>query len=156
MCGEFEDVQSMIGQAFWKNVAVEDNAFAIMRNDAGQVAMLHSSATQWRHKFRLEIAMEKGFLELNGILSNSMSYGTESLTIAHTQLDSGGYPKENPSELVTTYNGDKSWEQEMAEFMNAVHGKADIHTGTSAHALAAMKAVHRIYAADPNWTMPTE
>lgn len=156
MCGEFEDVQSMIGKAYWKNVAVEDNAFAIMRNDVGQVAMLHSSATQWRHVFRLEIMMEKGFLDLTGILSNSMSYAPEKLIIARTELDKTGCPKENPSETVTTYNGDKSWEFEMDEFMTAIRGQGEIHTGTSAHALAAMKAVHRIYGADKSWTMPTD
>ncbi len=156
MCGEFEDVVSMIGKSYWKNVAVEDNAFAIMRNNAGQMASLHSSATQWRHTFKLEIMMEKGFLDLSGILSNSMSYAPEKLIVSTVELDSTGCPKENPSETTTTFNGDKSWEMEMDEFMSALRGEGEIHTGTSAHALAAMKAVHRVYDADPKWTMPTE
>ena len=155
-CGEFEDVQSMIGSSYWKNVEVEDNAFAIMRNASGQVAMLHSSATQWKHTFRLEMMFEKGSIDLNGILSNSMGYAPEKMSVYRVTLDATGCPKENPPEFTTTYNGDKSWEMEMDEFMSALRGGQSIHTGTSAHALAAMKAVHRVYDADSTWKHPQD
>ena len=67
---------------FW-NHDVEDNAYAIMRSGAGIVAMLHSSATQWRHRFHLDIHLEKGAITLSGILSGSKSYGSETITISH-------------------------------------------------------------------------
>ena len=43
--------------------------------------MIHSTATQWQHKFRVEIIMEKGQINLNGILSGSKSYGDEKIEI---------------------------------------------------------------------------
>ena len=73
--GEYNEVKSFIGRSFWA-VDVEDNVFAILRNShPGQTAMIHSSATQWRHKFLLEIYMEKGYLEIDGILSSTHTYG---------------------------------------------------------------------------------
>ena len=38
---------------------VEDNAFALMRNKNGVIASIQSSATQWKHKFRMEISLER-------------------------------------------------------------------------------------------------
>ena len=52
-----------------------------MRNKLGQVASLHSTATQWQHRFRLEIILKEALLELSGILSGSKSYGSETLKI---------------------------------------------------------------------------
>ena len=48
--GEFTDVYSFISNSVWKH-DVEDNAYALMRSANGMVAMLHSSASQWRHRF---------------------------------------------------------------------------------------------------------
>ena len=65
---------------FW-NHDVEDNAYTIMESKKGIIGMLHSTATEWRHKFRLEITLEKAQLELSGILSGSKSYGEEKLIV---------------------------------------------------------------------------
>src|SRR3990167_8403561 len=78
--GEFIEVHSFISNKYWSH-DVEDNAYAIMRTQDGIVGMLHSSATQWRHRFHLDINLEKGSLILSGILSGSKSYGAETLTI---------------------------------------------------------------------------
>ena len=78
--GNFEDVQSVVTNSFW-NFDVEDNVYAIMKTQEGVVAMLHSSATQWRHRFSLDINLEKGSINLGGILSGTKSYGSETLTI---------------------------------------------------------------------------
>ena len=48
-----------------------------MRTADGTVAMLHSSATQWRHRFGLDITLQHGGRSLSGILSSSRSYGAE-------------------------------------------------------------------------------
>ena len=42
---------------------------------------MHSSATQWRHRFNLDINLEKGSVILGGILSGTKSYGAETLTV---------------------------------------------------------------------------
>ena len=148
-CGEFDEVKSFIGRQYW-NVPVEDNAFAMMRNERGQVATIHSSATQWRHMFRLEIYLEKGFLALNGILSSTMTYGRESLTVARTHFDEDGYPSPNPEETISYFEEDRSWEKEMEEFVRCIKNDEPIKIGTPAHASAAMKAVERIYNGDPS------
>ena len=59
---------------FWSH-EVEDNAYVLMRDNTGIVAMIHSSATEWKHKFRLEITLEKALVEMSGILSGTKSYG---------------------------------------------------------------------------------
>ena len=44
----------------WK----EDNAYIIMRSVNKVVAMIHSTATQWQHQFRVEITLEKASKKL--------------------------------------------------------------------------------------------
>ena len=70
--GDFVEVQSVISNTYW-NFNVEDNAYALMRTAEGVVGMFHSSATQWRHRFHLDINLERGGLILSGILSGSKS-----------------------------------------------------------------------------------
>jgi predicted dehydrogenase len=144
--GEFRDVHSFMSNNFW-NHDVEDNAYAIMRTTDGVVAMLHSSATQWRHRFNLEITLEKGMLVLSGILSGSKSYGKESLTIAYRTGEDRG----DPEEELKYYDRDTSWADEISEFANAILSGEKITAGTSAEALQTMQLVYAIYCADPDW-----
>ena len=80
--GNFDDIYSFVDNGFWHH-DVEDNAYALMRSKAGVVAFIHSTATQWKHTFNLEITLEKGSLTLAGILSGSKSYGAETLKITY-------------------------------------------------------------------------
>ena len=145
--GEFTQVHSFISNSFW-NHDVEDNAYALMRTAAGVVAMLHSTATQWRHRFHLDIACAKGALTLSGLLSGSKSYGAETLTVAWADPDDDSG---DPREEVKRYDKDNSWRDEIAEFADAIlHDKA-IVSGSSADALETMQLVYRIYCADPEW-----
>ena len=73
------DVKSFVSNDHWGH-DVEDNAYALLRTGDGVVAMLHSSATQWQHRFSLEIALEHGAIILSGLLTSSKSYGAETLT----------------------------------------------------------------------------
>src|SRR5262249_48692967 len=113
--GEFIDIHSFISNAFWQH-DVEDNAYALMRTENGVVAMLHSSATQWRHRFHLEVTLERGMISLSGILSGSKSYGAETITVAYASDRDGGDPKE----VTTRYNEDNSWRDEIEEFAEAI------------------------------------
>ena len=91
---EFKKVFSIVKNDFW-NHDVEDNAFALMETSSGIVAQLHSSATQWRHKFNLEIILERGALVFGGLLTGSKSYGEETLTVIQSKPDRDkGSPKE--------------------------------------------------------------
>jgi len=144
--GEFYQVNSIISNSFW-NHDVEDNAYALMRTKEGVVAMVHSSATQWRHQFRLEITLERGQLTLAGILSGSKSYGSETLTVAYANEHDGG----DPREVTTLYNHDNSWSDEIAEFANEIINDGDVVNGSSTEALRTMELVYRIYGADNKW-----
>lgn len=144
--GEFQDVMSIVSNDFWKH-DIEDNAYALMRSQSGCVAMLHSTATQWRHRFNLEITCEKGALILSGILSGSKSYGAETLTVVWAGEDDQGDPKEQ----TTRYNRDPSWQDEIAEFADAVLRDGPILAGSSDDAMKTMELVYRIYCADPQW-----
>ncbi len=144
---EFVNVHSFVSNSFWRH-DVEDNAYAIMQNRQGVVAMLHSTATQWRHRFHLDIACAKGALTLAGILSGSKSYGAETLTIAWADpADDAGDPREE----VRCYDQDNSWRDEIAEFAAVILDGALIADGSSADVLETMRLVYRIYSADPDW-----
>ncbi|HSV29892.1 MAG TPA: Gfo/Idh/MocA family oxidoreductase [Candidatus Omnitrophota bacterium] len=144
--GEFDQIHSIVSNDFWHH-DVEDNAYALMRSSTGVVAMLHSSATQWRHRFNLEITLSKGTIVLSGILSGSKSYGAETMTVAWAADNDGGDPKEQ----TTRYNRDPSWKDEIAEFAESVLTGAPIANGSSDEALRTMHMVYRIYCADPAW-----
>ena len=144
--GEFELVHSFISNSFW-NHDVEDNAYALMRNPEGVVAMLHSSATQWRHRFHLEITLSKGAIILAGILSGSKSYGAETITIVTASPDDSG----DPREMTIRYNEDPSWRDEIAEFVTCIDNNRTVTSGSSLDAFKTMELVYRIYSADPDW-----
>jgi predicted dehydrogenase len=144
--GEFHEIHSFISNEFW-NHDVEDNAYALMRSDDGVVAMIHSSATQWRHMFNLEITLEKGLLILSGILSGTKSYGAETLTVSYAAADDRGDPREQQ----TRYNEDNSWRDEIDEFADAILEDEPIVNGSAEDALKTMQTVFRIYCADTEW-----
>lgn len=144
--GEFSEIHSFVSNGHW-NHDVEDNAYALMRTDGGTVAMLHSTATQWRHRFGLEIALDEGAIVLSGLLTGSKSYGKETLTVVRkTPHDQG-----DPMEETKYYNRDPSWEREVEEFADAVLEDKAVANGTSLDALKTMETVYRIYCADSEW-----
>jgi len=144
--GEFVDIHAHVSNAFWCH-DVEDNAYALMRTADGVVAMLHSSATQWRHRFGLDITLKEGGLSLSGILSSSRSYGAETLTVVYRGDDDLG----DPREVTTRYNEDQSWHDEIEEFARAIIANREIRHGSSLEALKTMQLVYDIYAADREW-----
>lgn len=146
--GEFDEIKSFVGRSYWP-IEVEDNVFAILRNSkTGQTAMIHSSATQWRHKFLLEIYMEKGYLEIDGILSSTQTYGRETLKIARCVFEKNGYPLPNPQENMTYYDNDNSWINEINEFVDCIIEDKPIYNGGVEDAVKTMYLVQRIYNGD--------
>ena len=145
--GEFSEVYSFVSNSHW-GYEVEDNAYALMRTKEGVVGMLNSSATQWRHRFNLDINMQRGSLTLGGILSGTKSYGAETLTVAMVdhKNDSG-----DPKEQLTRYNRDPSWEEEINRFVQCIRNDEPIQGGSSLDAFNTMKLVYKIYYADPEW-----
>ncbi len=149
-CGDFTEIKSMCTTALW-DIEVEDNAFALLRDRQGRIAMLHSSSTQWKHRFNLEIYMSEGYLSVNGILSSTRSYGDETISLARKQFDDG-FAIGKPREEIIYFDTDPSWELELEDFASAVIGNRPVDSGNSTDALAAMTMVHDIYGNDEQWT----
>jgi predicted dehydrogenase len=126
---------------------VEDNAYALMRDTRGRIAILHSSATQWQHRFILNIAFTEGYLRLEGILTGSKSYGEEKLIIGKRDESDTGTAREE----VMTYLEDNSWRDEINQFADEIANGLPVKNNSSTDALATMKLVYRIYWADPEW-----
>lgn len=145
-CGEFTEVKSFVSNSFWKH-DVEDNAYALMRDSHGRIAMLHSSATQWQHRFAFEITLTKGYIELQGILSGSKSYGEERLVIGRRDESDTGAAREE----AVTYFADNSWRDEVFEFADAIVNGEQIKSGSITDAYLTMKLVYEIYYTDPQW-----
>jgi len=138
--GDFLKFKSFISNKFWK-YDVEDNAFSIMKDKNGVIASIHSTATQWEHKFSIEITCEKGMLILSGILSSTKSYGKEQL-IQVNKLKKGIVKK------YFTFKKDNSWKKEIEEFANLIKSKQKVQIGSSAQALKAMEVIENIYKSD--------
>ncbi len=111
--GEITQVSGMVGTWFWNVAPLEDNGFALLRTADGQIATLHTSWTQWKNLFRLEIFGRDGYLIVEGL---GGSYGLERLTLGHRRPESGP-----PDEQTWEYPGpDVSWQTEWQEFTSAI------------------------------------
>lgn len=130
---------SAIGYAktfFW-DMEVEDNCFAILKNNMGQMAFLHASWTQWKNLFSFEVFCKKGQLNIDGL---GGSYGTETLTFYKMKPEFG-----IPDKQVFEFPGeDLSWKLEMENLLSAIKKDTPIN-GTLGDAYEVMKIVEKIY-----------
>ncbi len=142
--GGFDDVSAFVSNLFWKIEGIEDNVFAIYRNRTTELcASLHSTMTQWRYLFSLEVFLEGGAMILNGLKTSSGAYGDEILTIKRNQthLHDGRLQLEEEH----AYHLDQSWNSEVAHFLEcALRGQSPI-CGNSQDALALMELIDRTY-----------
>lgn len=141
---DFTHINSFVTTSFW-DIDAEDNAFAIMQSDEKVTAMLHSSATQWKHKFLLEMCFEEGYINLDGILSGTRSYAPEKLVVGKREFEDITFAMGKPKENTTWFENDDSWELEVSEFVDAILGKDTIKNGTSEDAIETLRLVERIY-----------
>lgn len=141
---DFTHINSFVTTSFW-DIEAEDNAFAIMQSDEKITAMLHSSATQWKHKFLLEMCFEEGYVNLDGILSGTRSYAPEKLVVGRREFEDITFAMGKPKENTTWFENDDSWKLEVDEFVNAILGNTIIENGTSVDAIETLKLVERIY-----------
>lgn len=140
----FTSINSFVTTAYWQ-IEAEDNAFAIMQSENNVTAMLHSSATQWRHKFLLEMCFEEGYVNLDGILSGTRSYAPEKLITGRREFEDITFAMGKPQEKTIWFEYDDSWKYEIDEFINAVKGEGKILNGTSNDAYYTLDLVERIY-----------
>lgn len=141
--GDFHEVKAFVSNLYW-DLEIEDNVFALLKNNEnGIVASLHSTMTQWRHLFSLEIFLEKGYLVLNGLKTSSGTYGDEILTIAKNRSTAPAASWEDEERI--TYQTDLSWRNEVEHFLDAIEQEKPISIGNSNDAHKLMKVIDLIY-----------
>jgi predicted dehydrogenase len=141
---EFECIHSHLETLFW-DIECEDNAFLLLKSENGTMATLHSSATQWKHKFLLEIALEDGYINLDGILSSTRSYAPETMTIGRREFEDVTFAMGKPKESITCYEYDESWNLELKEFFDAIYDDISIKNGNSNDSFEIMKLIDSVY-----------
>ncbi len=143
LAGDFDSVKAEVSNLYW-NLEVEDNAFVILRNSkSGIDASLHSTMSQWRHLFSLEVFMEKGYMVLNGLITSTMSYGEEILSIAKNRSTAPAATWKD--EVKTQYIDDHSWRYELEHFLDAIENDTPIQIGSSEDAHKLMTIIDEIY-----------
>ena len=143
-CGHFDKIKCFKSNTFWK-FDIEDNAFLILKNRKNQIASLHSSSTLWRHTFRLDVTLEKGYFLVEGLLSKTGSYGQEKITYAPRQFENISKAIGNPKESVIYYDTDNSWFKEIKAFLKFIDNKSNININNIDDAYNAMKIVDKAY-----------
>lgn len=143
--GPLTALEAVLSDSFW-HCGVEDNAFVLLKSKTGIPAFLHSSATLWKHTFRLEIGCRDGYIVGSGLLSQSGSYGREQLVIGKRQFEDEALALGNPREEIIYFDKDESWGREVQEFFTAIkEGRPSSH-GTLEDARRVMEVVRDVYA----------
>ena len=141
--GDFDKIHASVSDLYW-NLGIEDNVFATLENSkTGLVASLHSTMTQWRHLFSIEVFLQKGYFVLNGLKTSTNTYGEETLSIAKNRSTSPAASYEEVDKI--EFPNDESWNRELDEFFNATKSKRKVKSGNSDDALKLMRIIDRIY-----------
>src|SRR5712692_746360 len=162
--GEFGQVFGSVNTYFWNsrenssNTSLEDNAFLSLRTEAGRIAWLHASWTQWKNLFSFEIYGEDGSLQINGLCGH---YGPQQLQIARRRSQ-GGPPEVQEMDFASSGKQsaqDDVWTQEWAAFVSSVLDRKKAENGNSGVAPAcgldaweALKIVDAAYEASRRGT----
>ena len=105
---------ALLRTEFWP-IEVEDNAVIVLgHRDDGPWAMFHTSWTEWKNLFSLEIFCRSAKLQVDGLAG---SYGHQRLSVYSMK------PELGPPDLETIEfpEVDESWRREWDEFVQAIH-----------------------------------
>ncbi len=144
---DIDKIKSFVSNDYW-NHDVEDNVYTLLKDKKNRVAILHSTATEWQHKFRLELTLSECLIELSGILSGSKSYGNEEFKLINKLQQNKSNPRIN---IKKRYLKDHSWKREVDEFVKIVSQNKRVENGNSKQAYKVMNIIDKIYKADNDW-----
>lgn len=141
--GPFESVAACLETSFWNIRPLEDNAFFLFQNKAGQTASLHASWTHWKKMFRWEIYGERGYLVAEGL---GGQYGLERLTYGRQTLG-----RTAPEEKVWNFQEkarvpDTALRNSWSEFLKSIRDGGDIGS-TAKNAAETLWLIERAYRA---------
>jgi len=132
-----QSVYAVTQTAVWPLGGLEDNGFAILRYPDDCVASFHTSWTQWKNLFCLEIFGDRGSLVIDGL---GRSYGDETLTIALRKMEGGAPLMERH-----TFDGpDISWREEWADFVAGIL-EGSPYLGAVHDGIVAMETLAALY-----------
>jgi predicted dehydrogenase len=123
--------------AVWPLGELEDNAFAVLQYPGNVIASFHTSWTQWKNLFSLEIFGSLGSLVVDGL---GRSYGDETLTIVRRAMQ-GGVPE---TETLVYDGPDTSWREEWADFVRGVCDQGP-YLGGPSDGIVAMETLDALY-----------
>ncbi|HEU4758795.1 MAG TPA: Gfo/Idh/MocA family oxidoreductase [Dehalococcoidia bacterium] len=136
--GELTAVTAMLSTGFWPVQPLEDNAFVLYRAAGGAMASIHSSLTQWKNLFSLEVYGQDGYATVEGLGS---AYGTERAVLGRRDFEAPF-----GEEIVEFRGPDRSWQEEWREFAAAT-GNGGRPLGDGRDGLEAMRLVCAAYRA---------
>ena len=93
--------------------------------------------------FSLEIFMEKGYMVLNGLITSSMTYGEEILSIAKNRTTAPAATWRDEDKEKFSVNN--SWKYEMDHFFDSIIYNSPITISNSQDALKLMRIIDEIY-----------
>ena len=93
----------------------------------------------------MDIALEKGYILIEGLLSKTGSYGQEKITFASRQFENISNAIGNPSEKVIYFDKDNSWNFEVSKFVDFIMNNNKVSINNYNDAYEAMKIVNKAY-----------
>ncbi len=135
--GEFKEVASFTSTLYW-DAKVEDNAFALLKTESGQIASLHTSWTEWKNIFSFEIFCKEGYLKVDGL---GGTYGKQTLTRGWKAPPTEWPPRE---EQTVYEKPEVCWTLEWDDFVNSVKSGTKAN-GSGDEGYQAMRLVDAIY-----------
>jgi len=142
--GDFPHVKCFATNTYW-DFDLEDNAIVILKNDSGLSAMLHSSATLWKHTFQIYLILQEGYMIVEGLLSKTGSYGREKLVVGKRQFEDEAEAIGNPAEEVTYFDRDLSWDLEVNELVSCILENKPVRVSNSEDAYRVMEMIDKGY-----------
>jgi len=117
LSGGFDGAQAVLSSNYLNIPGVEDNGFITLYSTSKKIsASIHTTVTQWRYIFSLEIFLENGSIVLNGLRTKSGNYGDEILTIKPNSLN-----EKKISFTEERFPENISWQREIDAFLLSCH-----------------------------------
>lgn len=123
--GEVESVQGAASGNVWKYPGCEDNGFALLRGERGNLAMVHASWTEWRrYQFRIELYGSRGCIRATCFpMMTQVTWAPSTGAAAQTRTD--WFVRSALGEKLKSYRWVvvESFVEEFAAFVEYVRGR---------------------------------
>lgn len=136
--GNLKNVKSNLKSYFWKK-KVDDNNFLILEFEKKLVSLIHTSCTEWKNTFNLELYGQTGKIKIFG---KGGSYGKEKLILYSMNSKKLGIPK--IKEWTFNNNNKNSFEKEYTYFLDLIQNKI-YKKASLLSALKVLSVIKKIY-----------